>query len=383
MVNAELTAGVIAAVELREGEDTEVDLSTVFAGGDGTYTYDVVSASPDNVSGSESGGMLTATNDEAYSAGTTIGTVDVTVTATDGVGDMVSAVLTVDVLPALGDLDGTGGPSPANAGIALDYYLLLNTSLTAKQVDAADFDRDADVDANDASEIFQAFFGKDARPAFVSTEVEFGDINNDNNVITVPVMLRGGELSDVGAVRVEAFIDPAIATVKGIETNLGEGWLVKHHVTDDGQFRLGIAGYGEMTPDGVVATITLALADGATQFALAAEGGVNNNPLASIDEVEIAEIPDAFTLDGNYPNPFNPSTTIQFNLPETADVEIQIFDMLGRRVMAIPAQTMQAGAARSIQVNASQLASGSYLYRVIARMDSKTQVEQGRMMLLK
>ena len=88
-------------------------------------------------------------------------------------------------------------------------------------------------------------------------------------------------------------------------------------------------------------------------------------------------------MQGNYPNPFNPSTTIQFDLPETADVEIQVFDMVGRVVMNLPAQNIKAGSKRSVQVNASQLASGSYFYRVIARMESKTLVETGRMMLVK
>jgi len=230
---------------------------------------------------------------------------------------------------------------------------------------------------------FDAFFAKGSIPAIVSTIIEFGDVKNESNIVTVPVRLVGGDLSEVGSLGFTAMIDPALATVISVESNLGAGWLVAHHVTDEGELRVGIAGQGEMTPDGVVATITLALADGTSSLSLSAEGSVNNNPISSIDEVEIAEIPDTFTLDGNYPNPFNPSTTIQFNLPESADVEIQIFDMLGRRVMAIPAQTIQAGANRSIQLNAGQLASGSYLYRVIARMDSKTQVQQGRMMLLK
>jgi hypothetical protein len=52
-------------------------------------------------------------------------------------------------------------------------------------------------------------------------------------------------------------------------------------------------------------------------------------------------------------------------------------------VMTLPAQNMSAGTNRSVQLNASQLASGSYFYRVIARMESKTFVETGRMLLLK
>ena len=287
------------------------------------------------------------------------------------------------MFPVLGDLDGSGGPSPASAGIALDYNLGLNTTLTAKQVDAADFDRNGLVQPFDAAKIFEAFFSKDSAPEIVSTTIEFGDVANEANLVTIPIVLRGGDLSDVISVSLSAQIDPTLATIHGVETNLGEGWLVRHSVTEEGLLRIGIAGYGEMTADGVVATISLVLNDGAAQFSLAAEGAVNNNAISNIDEVEIAEIPDSFTLDGNYPNPFNPSTTIQFNLPETADIEIQIFDMLGRRVMAIPAQSIAAGANRSIQINASNLASGSYLYRVIARMDSKTQVKQGRMLLLK
>jgi hypothetical protein len=46
-------------------------------------------------------------------------------------------------------------------------------------------------------------------------------------------------------------------------------------------------------------------------------------------------------------------------------------------------QTIQAGSKRSVQLNASQLASGSYFYRVIAQMESKTQVDNGRMTLIK
>jgi hypothetical protein len=96
-----------------------------------------------------------------------------------------------------------------------------------------------------------------------------------------------------------------------------------------------------------------------------------------------SELPSEFTLKGNYPNPFNPSTTIQFDLPESADVSVDVMDLLGRRVMGIPAQAMSAGANQTVRLNANTLSSGIYLYRVTVRMQSRSQVKVGTMTLLK
>ena len=100
-------------------------------------------------------------------------------------------------------------------------------------------------------------------------------------------------------------------------------------------------------------------------------------------ETENVELPTEFTLHGNYPNPFNPSTRIQFDLPETAQVQMQIVDMLGREVMSLPAQEFEAGANRSIELNAKSLASGTYLYRMIATGAEGRHVKTGRMTLVK
>ncbi len=100
-------------------------------------------------------------------------------------------------------------------------------------------------------------------------------------------------------------------------------------------------------------------------------------------ENEMAEIPKEFALHGNYPNPFNPSTKIQFDLPERADVSVQIVDLLGREVMVIPVQEMEAGANRGIALNAASLASGTYLYRLIAVGAEQRHLKTGRMTLVK
>ena len=96
------------------------------------------------------------------------------------------------------------------------------------------------------------------------------------------------------------------------------------------------------------------------------------------------EIPDEpLILDGNYPNPFNPATRIQFHLGEPAQVTLHVMDLLGRRVLEIPEQSFRAGYNLGIDVPMGQLASGLYLYRLRASMESGIYYETGRMTLAK
>ena len=116
--------------------------------------------------------------------------------------------------------------------------------------------------------------------------------------------------------------------------------------------------------------------------------GVDRNggivPVQTVTGVEeSAELPKEFILHGNYPNPFNPSTRIQFDLPENAQVQIQIVDMLGRKVITLPAQEFEAGANRSMELHAASLASGTYLYRIMATGAEHRHVRTGRMTLVK
>jgi hypothetical protein len=76
-------------------------------------------------------------------------------------------------------------------------------------------------------------------------------------------------------------------------------------------------------------------------------------------------IPDKFFMDQNFPNPFNPSTTIRFGLPAVADVRITIFNLLGQEV-AVPVEGRLQAGEHTLLVNAANLSSGVYLYRVQA-----------------
>jgi hypothetical protein len=74
--------------------------------------------------------------------------------------------------------------------------------------------------------------------------------------------------------------------------------------------------------------------------------------------------PESFTLNQNYPNPFNPVTTISYQLVSAAEIEINIYDMLGRKVTTLVSGSQQAGTYQ-IQWEAGQLSSGTYIYRMM------------------
>lgn len=83
----------------------------------------------------------------------------------------------------------------------------------------------------------------------------------------------------------------------------------------------------------------------------------------SNEEVDGLEVPTDFALEQNYPNPFNPTTSIQFNLPLTQNVNLSVFDILGRRVATLVNGQLPAGK-HNVTFEASGLPSGMYLYRL-------------------
>jgi Secretion system C-terminal sorting domain len=81
---------------------------------------------------------------------------------------------------------------------------------------------------------------------------------------------------------------------------------------------------------------------------------------STADEDEVV-LPREFALETNYPNPFNPTTSIAFQLPVATQARIAVFDLLGREVAVLVDAVMPAGR-HQVRFDASGLASGVYLY---------------------
>jgi hypothetical protein len=88
-------------------------------------------------------------------------------------------------------------------------------------------------------------------------------------------------------------------------------------------------------------------------------------PSAVVATDESDHVPMVYTLGQNHPNPFNPITTIEFTLPDAASVDLEMFDVLGRRVATLVRERLDPGR-HAVVVDAHGLTSGMYFYRLRA-----------------
>ena len=154
-------------------------------------------------------------------------------------------------------------------------------------------------------------------------------------------------------------------------------------------YRFSLA--GDVT-DWTQYTVQLSPIEGATQFSLRARNWHNfvgttwwddfqvikTNTTLEIGD-RIASIPKAFRLDRVYPNPFNPSVTIQFDVPASGPMDVRIYDILGREVASLLDKVMSPGTHRIVwnarAKNGISLPTGIYLVRAQFG-DQKAQVQK-------
>jgi len=288
----------------------------------------------------------------------------------------------------LGDVNANGSVDAGDATLVL-RSLVDAVSLSSAQQEAADVDGDGEPTAADASFILQFVVGSiDQFPAQASASAKTGDrasgvlelgtpIPQDGqNQFVVPVQLTDVD-GTLTATELSLSYDDSAIDIGAVQTLFPSEWTAVHNVKDgEGVVKLAAAGTSSLG-EGTIARITVTSFDG-TRPAFRGEGRLNAQTSQSIAATPTAQAPQRVTLSPSYPNPFTSSTTIRYGLPDDTKVTLEVFNILGQKVATLVNGKQSAGR-HEVMFDASNLSSGTYLYRVEAGGVTKS----GRMTVVK
>ena len=168
----------------------------------------------------------------------------------------------------------------------------------------------------------------------------------------------------------------ALATPQVLADEAGVLTVVAHgDVVSDGEVALSLV----FRPTTEIENTLIEIADNQTY-----DSAFGFNRLALPVPIQVQTRPEAFALANNYPNPFNPATTIKYALPQAADVELTVYNVVGQVVRTLVAEHQNAGRYvvewDATNDNGHSLSSGMYFYRLQAGGDFH---EVKKMLLLK
>jgi len=204
---------------------------------------------------------------------------------------------------------------------------------------------------------------------------DIGSFSFDSTNCIIKIMVWKDVISDVGIKFVDA-TSAAQPEIKVANTLINQ-W---EELTFDFSSRIGVY---PVVKDQIVIFPDFDLT-GRTQDNICYFDNISFSPSNSVGVDNRSEtLPQGFALEQNFPNPFNPFTTLRYDLPEDALVNITIYDMMGRKVKTLINDQQTAGY-RSLQWNAtndagSPVSAGIYLYMIQAEEFSQTR----KMVLLK
>jgi len=105
--------------------------------------------------------------------------------------------------------------------------------------------------------------------------------------------------------------------------------------------------------------------------------------MTNVSDVTVRALPTVYSLSNNYPNPFNPTTTIDYSIPKSGNVELVIFNIAGQKVRTLVNENQNAAFYKvvwdGLDDNSASVASGMYIYRIVSGNFSKIE----KMMLMK
>ncbi len=111
--------------------------------------------------------------------------------------------------------------------------------------------------------------------------------------------------------------------------------------------------------------------------------GETCTPVGVNESFDQQSLPEHFVVHGNYPNPFLENTQLVFDLPWESQLQLEVVDVIGRRVLTLPAKTISAGWGKRITIHGEPLSPGIYLYRLVADSPTNHSLQTGRIIKLR
>ena len=316
----------------------------------------------------------------------------------------------MEIVPLHGDADLNLSINTADASSVLDF-VVGKTDFIAAQETQGDVSGDGNVSAFDASLILQRTVGgipcfpvedgceagnsvlaskSSAASSETDASLAWGEVTRpkqqtvgeDESTMKLPLVLNQSA-QGVRSIDVSTELDPDKVSVKDMEAQLPDSWRAVHNVSDDGTLKISMAGVSALSKTGKVATLTLKRKQTDATVEMGGNVAINEGSAKELPTKALVNIPEEFALEGAYPNPFRQAATLKMDLPNKANVTVEVYDLLGRKVKTAYNGEMSAGSGRTVRIDGSDLSSGTYFYRARVEMGDSRQTKTGKMTVVK
>ena len=300
--------------------------------------------------------------------------------ATDNYGDLESRhsniACTVPFTPGDADFDSE---VTINDVLAVVDFILEEDVPTEDQFRNCDVNIDESINIADVVMMVDIIFGGTGRiVGFDAGEIAYIDLITDfeKSRLTFDIEYNG----PVRGIEFELKYDPSMVTVRSPSLlNFQENVMVSYSEKEEGILKILAAnlqgGRIEATDNSFMSILVEFIGNERDIAHVTLEGihlagadGSLINHLARTNSSEVKVIPGAFALHQNFPNPFNPSTEIRFDLPEAGNVNLAIYNLMGQKIRTLSSVNMTPGYHAIIWDGTndmgSQVATGMYFYSI-------------------
>ncbi len=303
----------------------------------------------------------------------------------------------------LGDVSGNGTITSFDAGLILRDQVGAIT-LSPLQVRVGNVSGDSSITSSDASFILQyvvglintfpAGLGKRSQSEAVMSAFAFRIVPSQKEH-EYDLIVSVNKPSNVYGITMSLGFDSTIVTAKSMNTTALTDSMMSSSFFPKERANLALAGTKPLNTTGDIARFTFALNDKNIQgssvlftmkkFVLNEKDYANDVAGITLSVKPAAVLPTVYSLEQNFPNPFNPSTTINYQLPNDSRVSISVFNMLGQQVKQLVDADQEAGYHNIVwngtDKTNSLVSSGVYLYKIVAQANGRNVYTSTKKML--